>query len=165
MWLLILFLLGVAPAGAESGFDEKYERDYNIFNPANRYAPDNPLNPAQAFGGSDRAMRPLPRMGRCKSLQRSLQYTVMRDCYVVIEYSLMRCSRHMEHDPSLVVRFEVHDRTERGGRVYYSLSRWRGPTHSSCDVSQHCCSDTLPAPPSHSRRDIACFQREYGYRV
>jgi hypothetical protein len=30
---------------AESGFDEKYERDYNIFNPINQYRPDNPLNP------------------------------------------------------------------------------------------------------------------------
>lgn len=34
---------------ADPGFNEKYERDYNIFNPASKYAPDNPLNPAQAF--------------------------------------------------------------------------------------------------------------------
>ena len=48
VWLLSLFLL-TAPASADSGFDEKYEREYNIFNPANRYAPDNPLNPAQKY--------------------------------------------------------------------------------------------------------------------
>lgn len=30
---------------AQMGFDEKYERDYNIFNPINRYRSDNPFNP------------------------------------------------------------------------------------------------------------------------
>ncbi len=44
---VVLFSFGMA--WAETGFDEKYERDYNIFNPANRYAQDNPLNPAQAY--------------------------------------------------------------------------------------------------------------------
>ena len=39
-----LFFLAT-PASAEFGFDEKYERDYNIFNPLNQYRPDNPLNP------------------------------------------------------------------------------------------------------------------------
>ena len=34
---------------AQTGFDEKYQRDYNIFNPANQYRPDNPLNPAQTY--------------------------------------------------------------------------------------------------------------------
>lgn len=34
---------------AEMGFDPRYERDYNIFTPAQRYAPDNPLNPANAY--------------------------------------------------------------------------------------------------------------------
>jgi hypothetical protein len=48
VWLFGLFLF-TAPASAEPGFSEKYERDYNIFNPANRYQPDNPLNPAQAY--------------------------------------------------------------------------------------------------------------------
>ena len=49
--LLILALvpLSFGMAWAETGFDKKYERDYNIFNPANRYAQDNPLNPAQAY--------------------------------------------------------------------------------------------------------------------
>ena len=47
--VLITLLLLAAPAVADPGFDEKYERDYNIFTPANRYAPDNPLNPAQKY--------------------------------------------------------------------------------------------------------------------
>lgn len=45
VWLLGIFLLLAAPASAEFGFDEKYERDYNIFNPINELRPDNPLNP------------------------------------------------------------------------------------------------------------------------
>ncbi|MBX9657835.1 MAG: hypothetical protein K2X00_04650 [Nitrospiraceae bacterium] len=51
MWILILMVLlsAVTPSFAEQNFSEKYERDYNIFNPASQYAPDNPLNPAQAF--------------------------------------------------------------------------------------------------------------------
>jgi hypothetical protein len=32
LWLLSLFFIAV-PASAEFGFDEKYERDYDIFNP------------------------------------------------------------------------------------------------------------------------------------
>ena len=47
MWVVFLLLLplvfSVTPALAESGFSGKYQRDYNIFNPASRYAPDNPL--------------------------------------------------------------------------------------------------------------------------
>ena len=43
-WLLGFFLLGT-PVFADPGFDEQYERDYNIFNPINQYRPDNPLNP------------------------------------------------------------------------------------------------------------------------
>lgn len=51
MWILVLaaLLLVVTPSFAEQNFSAQYERDYNIFNPASRYAPDNPLNPAQAF--------------------------------------------------------------------------------------------------------------------
>jgi hypothetical protein len=51
MWILVLMalLLVVTPSVAEQNFSEQYERDYNIFNPASQYAPDNPLNPAQAF--------------------------------------------------------------------------------------------------------------------
>lgn len=47
--ILLSLLILVTPTLAEPGFSEKYERDYNIFNPANRYAPENPLNPAQAY--------------------------------------------------------------------------------------------------------------------
>ena len=49
LFILAAVLLSFDFAWAEMGFDEKYERDYNIFNPANRYATDNPLNPAQAY--------------------------------------------------------------------------------------------------------------------
>jgi len=49
MWPFVIALVLIAStASAESGFDEKYERDYNIFNPINQYRPDNPLNPANA---------------------------------------------------------------------------------------------------------------------
>ena len=40
----ILFLLAT-PITAEPGFSEKYERDYNIFNPMNQLRADHPLNP------------------------------------------------------------------------------------------------------------------------
>ena len=30
---------------AEPGFDPRYERNSNIFNPIKQYRPDNPLNP------------------------------------------------------------------------------------------------------------------------
>jgi hypothetical protein len=54
MWGVILLVLrrlsSLTPAFAEQGFDPKYERDYNIiFNPINRYQPDNPLNPINAY--------------------------------------------------------------------------------------------------------------------
>ena len=53
MWIVFLLLVqlmfSVTVALADPGFDEKFERDYNIFNPANKYAPDNPLNPAQTY--------------------------------------------------------------------------------------------------------------------
>ena len=51
MWVLVLMalLLVVSLSISEQNFSEQYERAYNIFNPASRYAPDNPLNPAQAF--------------------------------------------------------------------------------------------------------------------
>ena len=44
VWFFGLFLFAASAFG-EPGFDEKYERDYNIFHPANQYCPDNPLNP------------------------------------------------------------------------------------------------------------------------
>ncbi len=51
MWILVLIvlLLVVTPSFAEQRFSEQYERDYNIFNPAGQYAPDNPFNPANRF--------------------------------------------------------------------------------------------------------------------
>lgn len=61
MWVVVLLLLplflSVTPTFADPGFAEKYERDYNIFNPANKYAPDNPLNPAQKYA-PDNAFNP-----------------------------------------------------------------------------------------------------------
>ena len=51
MWVVCLlgFFLLAVPVSAEFGFDEKYERNYNIFNPINQYRPDNPLNPINAY--------------------------------------------------------------------------------------------------------------------
>ncbi len=34
---------------SEPGFAEKYQRDYNIFNPINELRPDNPLNPINSI--------------------------------------------------------------------------------------------------------------------
>ncbi|THJ20046.1 MAG: hypothetical protein CAF44_012575 [Nitrospira sp. CG24D] len=42
-------LLVVIPPFAEQSVSAQYERDYNIFTLSSQYAPDNPLNPAQAF--------------------------------------------------------------------------------------------------------------------
>jgi len=47
--LLVMLFATAVTAYSEQGFDPKYERDYNIFNPANRYRPDNPLNPVDRF--------------------------------------------------------------------------------------------------------------------
>jgi hypothetical protein len=61
MLILFLFLLplffSITPALADPRFDEKYERDYNIFNPASKYVPDTLLNPAQAYA-SDNPFNP-----------------------------------------------------------------------------------------------------------
>ena len=49
---LVGALLLVAMAGtgrAEPGFDQKYQRDFNIFNPINAYDPANPFNPINRF--------------------------------------------------------------------------------------------------------------------
>ena len=62
VWLLGLFLFA-APASAEPGFSEKYERDYNIFNPINQYRPDNPLNPINRYN-PNRPFAPLNRPSR-----------------------------------------------------------------------------------------------------
>jgi hypothetical protein len=47
--LMTTFILTASTAFAESGFDPKYERDFNIFTPSNQFRPTNPLNPAEAF--------------------------------------------------------------------------------------------------------------------
>lgn len=49
MWGVLL--LSTSSPSAEPSFSEQYERGYNTFNPASRYAPDNPLNPGQAISG------------------------------------------------------------------------------------------------------------------
>ncbi|MCC6967817.1 MAG: hypothetical protein IT391_16205 [Nitrospira sp.] len=45
----LLWLASIGNGGAEQGFDEKYQRDFNIFNPINQYQPTNPLNPINAY--------------------------------------------------------------------------------------------------------------------
>ncbi|MGC3976086.1 MAG: hypothetical protein QM771_17125 [Nitrospira sp.] len=46
---LLLWLVSMGTSSAEQGFDEKYQRDFNIFNPINQYQPTNPLNPINAY--------------------------------------------------------------------------------------------------------------------
>ncbi len=46
---LFLFVAMTGTGSAEQGFDEKYQRDFNIFNPINEYQPGNPLNPINAY--------------------------------------------------------------------------------------------------------------------
>ena len=53
--IVALFLL-VAMTGtgrAEPGFEKKYQRDFNIFNPINQYQPGNPLNPINAYDSAN----------------------------------------------------------------------------------------------------------------
>lgn len=52
MLIAMMLCIGATTSHAEMGFDSKYERDYNIFNPAAQYQPDNPLNPANAYDPS-----------------------------------------------------------------------------------------------------------------
>ncbi len=56
IWFLGLFLYA-SPAWTDPGFHEKYERDYNIFNPINQLRPDNPLNPISSI---DPTIRSIP---------------------------------------------------------------------------------------------------------
>jgi len=52
--LIVLGILSWATASwAAMGFDVRYERDYNIFTPTNRYALDNPLNPVNAYDSTN----------------------------------------------------------------------------------------------------------------
>ena len=60
MWMIWLlgFLLLSTPVSADPGFDSKYERDYNIFNPINEVNPNNPLNPINRYN-PDTPFQPL----------------------------------------------------------------------------------------------------------
>jgi hypothetical protein len=49
MLIVTMLCMWIATVYAETGFDQRYERDYNIFNPVTQYQPDNPLNPANAY--------------------------------------------------------------------------------------------------------------------
>ncbi len=51
MWPLVLFFLlcSAAFGFAESGSPEKYDPRSNLFNPAKRFSPDNPLNPTEKY--------------------------------------------------------------------------------------------------------------------
>jgi hypothetical protein len=58
--VMIMLVLPVATSHAEPGFDPRYERNYNIFVPTNRYTPDNPLNPVNQYD-PDSAFNPVNR--------------------------------------------------------------------------------------------------------
>lgn len=59
--LIVLGILsGTTATWAAMGFDERYERDYNIFAPTSRYTPDNPLNPVNKYD-PDSAFNPVNR--------------------------------------------------------------------------------------------------------
>ena len=47
--LLLSASASVATTWAEPGFDEKYQRDFNIFNPINQFNPNNPFNPINRY--------------------------------------------------------------------------------------------------------------------
>jgi hypothetical protein len=56
--IVMVICLSATTSDAEMGFDEKYERDYNIFNPVNKYQTDNPLNPVNKYD-PDNAFNPV----------------------------------------------------------------------------------------------------------
>jgi hypothetical protein len=60
MLSVMMLYMGVATSHAETGFDQRYERDYNIFNPVTQYQPDNPLNPVNKYD-LDSAFNPVNR--------------------------------------------------------------------------------------------------------
>jgi len=47
--VLVIVIFWSVPVSAEPGFDEKYQRDYNIFNPINEVDPKNPFNPINRY--------------------------------------------------------------------------------------------------------------------
>lgn len=46
---MIMLIMSATASYAETGFDQRYEQGYNIFNPVNKYQPDNPLNPVNQY--------------------------------------------------------------------------------------------------------------------
>jgi hypothetical protein len=60
MLITTMLCMWVTTSHAEMGFDQRYERDYNIFNPAAQYQADNPLNPANTYS-PDSAFNPANR--------------------------------------------------------------------------------------------------------
>jgi len=60
MLITTMLCMWVTTSHAEMGFDQRYERDYNIFNPAAQYQADNPLNPANTYS-PDSAFNPVNR--------------------------------------------------------------------------------------------------------
>ena len=46
---IFMLLASTSTAWAEPGFDEKYQRDFNIFNPINQFNPNNPFNPINRY--------------------------------------------------------------------------------------------------------------------
>jgi hypothetical protein len=60
MLIVAMLFMWVTTSHAEMDFDQRYERDYNIFNPVTQYQPNNPLNPANAYD-PDSAFNPINR--------------------------------------------------------------------------------------------------------
>ena len=61
IWIGAMAMLVLAVTShAEMVFDPRYERDYNIFNPATQYQSDNPLNQANTYD-PDSAFNPVNR--------------------------------------------------------------------------------------------------------
>jgi len=58
--MTVILVLSGATSYAEPGFDQRYERDYNIFNPTTQYQADNPLNPVNKHD-PDNAFNPVNR--------------------------------------------------------------------------------------------------------
>ncbi|HWV46393.1 MAG TPA: hypothetical protein VN039_10325 [Nitrospira sp.] len=56
--IAIMLLIPTTASQAEMGFDPRYERDYNIFNPVTKYQSDNPLNPVNKYD-PDNAFNPV----------------------------------------------------------------------------------------------------------
>lgn len=66
----VIVLAWSTVGSADQGFGEKYERDYNIFNPTNQYLLDNPLNPANQFNPTSRLRRSMETVGEREEVVR-----------------------------------------------------------------------------------------------